>query len=66
MTDAEVVAPGWPEGGRVAGEWLTCAGCTDEIWPTERVYPAEPGVLCAVCEVERVQAAEQRAVGGRA
>jgi hypothetical protein len=54
--------PGWPEGGRVAGEWLTCAGCADEIWPTERVYSsAAGGVLCAVCEVGRQQAAERDA-----
>jgi hypothetical protein len=61
---AQSVEPGWPEGGHVAGDWLACAGCSDEIWPSERVYPAgaDPaaGVLCAVCEVDRVRAAEQR------
>jgi len=52
---------GWPAGGTPAGEWQTCIKCHDEIWPSEQVYPKKFGVLCAVCEVERVQAVERLA-----
>ncbi|MFY1595456.1 hypothetical protein [Micromonospora sp. WMMD737] len=54
----------WPVGGRQARQWRTCAGCGDDIWPNEMVYPADAsgdtsdaaGVQCAVCEAQTVQA----------
>lgn len=50
----------WPVGGRPARRWRTCAGCGDDIWPNELVYPADAsgdtsdtaGVRCAVCQVQ--------------
>lgn len=49
----------------VAARFTVCAGCGDDIWPNERIFPAVPGgdlvvVLCKVCEVKR-QIAEARA-----
>ncbi|MCX5066625.1 hypothetical protein OOJ91_12125 [Micromonospora lupini] len=54
----------WPVGGRPARRRRTCAGCGDDIWPNELVYPADAsgdtsdtaGVQCAVCESQSIQA----------